>query len=67
MPPKRRTLSELHGVTIQKNVIFIVTAVRTSNPASGFIFQNYRCCMLRFSLSVDRNFGHPLPVTNLYS
>jgi hypothetical protein len=31
VPPKRRFLQELHGVTIQKTSFFIVTAVKTSN------------------------------------
>jgi hypothetical protein len=32
VPPKRRAISELHGVTSQKTVSFIVTVVRTPNP-----------------------------------
>jgi hypothetical protein len=33
VPPKRRlTLNGLHGVIFQKKALFIVTAVRTSNP-----------------------------------
>jgi hypothetical protein len=35
VPPKRRlTLNRLHGVISQKMVLFILTAVRTSNPTS---------------------------------
>jgi hypothetical protein len=30
--PKRRWLSTLHGVISQKIVLFVTTAVRTSNP-----------------------------------
>jgi hypothetical protein len=34
VPPKRRlTFNGLHGVISQKIVLFITTAVRTSNPA----------------------------------
>jgi hypothetical protein len=29
-PPKRRAISKLHGVTTQKTVLFIVTAIRTA-------------------------------------
>jgi hypothetical protein len=33
VPPKRRlTLNRLHGVTSQKMILFITTAVKTSNP-----------------------------------
>lgn len=32
--PKRRVFSELQGTTNRKIVVFIVTAVRTSNPAN---------------------------------
>jgi hypothetical protein len=32
---KRRALSELHGVTAQKTVLFVIMAVRTSNPTCG--------------------------------
>jgi hypothetical protein len=31
VPPKRRFLQELHGVTAQKTPFFVVTAVKTLN------------------------------------
>jgi hypothetical protein len=38
VPPKRRlTFNGLHGVISQKIVLFITTAVRTSDPANGLI------------------------------
>jgi hypothetical protein len=38
IPSKRRlTYSRLHDVISQKTVLFITTAVRTSNPTSAFI------------------------------
>jgi hypothetical protein len=39
--PKRQVISELHGVTTRKTVIFIVLAVRTSNPSfTWYLLQN---------------------------
>jgi hypothetical protein len=40
VPPKRRVFSTLHGVTTHKTVIFIVTAVRTSNPKENYFKEN---------------------------
>jgi hypothetical protein len=33
VPPKRRALAELHGITTQNAVRFIITAVITPKPA----------------------------------
>jgi hypothetical protein len=39
VPPKRRLkLSELHGTISQKMILFITTAVKTSNPTTLIIF-----------------------------
>jgi hypothetical protein len=38
IPPKRRFLQEPHGVTSQKKLFFIVTAVKTSNLTKKFVF-----------------------------
>jgi hypothetical protein len=52
-PPKRRlTFSGLHGVMTQKTELFIITAVRTSDPTRRYISQgrtlhNHRCENLR--------------------
>jgi hypothetical protein len=40
VPPKRRVLSELHGVRTQKAVLFIDTTVRTSNLKKMYFKQN---------------------------
>jgi hypothetical protein len=34
IPPKRRDVLELQGVTTQETVLFIVAAVRTLNPST---------------------------------
>jgi hypothetical protein len=36
VPPKRRCIQYLHGVTSQKTALFIVTAVRTSNLTTSY-------------------------------
>jgi hypothetical protein len=36
--PKRRFLKEPHGVTTQKTPFFIVTAVKTSNLTTEFVY-----------------------------
>jgi hypothetical protein len=42
VPPKRRlTFNGLHGVVSQKMVLFISTAVRTSNPTTENVFKMY--------------------------
>jgi hypothetical protein len=39
VPPKRRLqLNRLHDVTSQKTILFITTAVKTSNPTNKNIF-----------------------------
>jgi hypothetical protein len=40
VPPKRRFLQELHGVTSQKTQFFIVTAVKTSNLTYIFMINS---------------------------
>jgi hypothetical protein len=41
VPPKRRLhLNTLHGVTSQKMILFITTAVKTSNPTSMLLLQS---------------------------
>jgi hypothetical protein len=37
VPPKRRAVFELHGVTNQKTVLFIVTAVGTSHTSQNWV------------------------------
>jgi hypothetical protein len=45
VPPKRRLqLNRLHGVISQKMVLFITTAVKTSNPTCFFAWSNLGFC-----------------------
>jgi hypothetical protein len=36
--PKRRASSGIHGITTQKTALFVISAVRTSNPAIKCMF-----------------------------
>jgi hypothetical protein len=48
VPPKRRlTLNGLHGVISEKIVLFITTAVRTSNPTKILCFINVSVYTIR--------------------
>jgi hypothetical protein len=51
-PPKRRDISELHGVVSQKTIFFIVTAVRTANAKVQFHFYDYLSVYLILNYSV---------------
>jgi hypothetical protein len=55
VPPKRRFLQEPNGVTSQKTIFFIVTAVETSNLTSVIGVQNYWIWGLRPSSGILNN------------
>jgi hypothetical protein len=55
VPPKHRALSDLHSVTNQRAVLFIVTAVRTSNSILLYYFRFYNISKLVRSSIMDRN------------
>jgi hypothetical protein len=38
IPPKRRSLSELHVVTTQKTILFVVSSAIPSNPTEKLFF-----------------------------
>jgi hypothetical protein len=43
VPPKRRLqLNRIHGVTSQKMILFITTAMKTSNPTFSFLSVTFR-------------------------
>jgi hypothetical protein len=52
IPPKLRVLCELHRVTVQKNVLFLVTDKRTSS-LPNLLFKLKECVMNRVSSVVD--------------
>jgi hypothetical protein len=63
VPPKRRLqLNRLHGVTSQKMILFITTAVKTSNPTRMYLFRDWKIklkqavlIMVMITLSYSRN------------
>jgi hypothetical protein len=46
-PPKRRAVSKLHGITIQKIVLFIVTTIRTAKSMYRSEVTEYYMCIIQ--------------------
>jgi hypothetical protein len=66
VPPKRQlTFNGLHGVISQKTVLFITTAVRTSNPTFGIVGLRFEVGTFRIRCRItNHNFttlGVPFP------
>jgi hypothetical protein len=59
VPPKRWAFSKKHSVTTQKTVLFIITAVTTSNPTL--------CCLYMCSTHASLTFQIPSPFLSLYN
>jgi hypothetical protein len=57
VPSKRRALSDLHGVTTRKTVLFIVIAVRVSNAAdTGYSTYYENIFLMQYSQYLDNFF-----------
>jgi hypothetical protein len=60
VPSKRLTSNGLHGVISEKMVLFITTAVRSSNPRSLHLFVGYITSDGRMTDETCKGFGRKL-------